>query len=68
VGESSKTAVVVEAPDQLGLFGAICAWFAGEGHSIDSVHADIDGDGVARDTFVVDGEPESQRMARDLSN
>jgi hypothetical protein len=68
MGAVAKTAVVVEAPDQLGLFGAICAWFADGGHSIDTVHADVGENGSARDVFMVDGDPDAQRLARDLSH
>lgn len=66
-GESDDRSLVrVRARDQLGLFAAICRWFASHELSIESVHATTRG-GIAVDTFVVDGRCDGDELARHLS-
>jgi predicted amino acid-binding ACT domain protein len=58
--------VRVTARDQLGLFSAICRWFAAHQTSIEAVHASTS-DGVATDTFVVLGPCDDGALAKHLS-
>jgi pimeloyl-ACP methyl ester carboxylesterase/glycine cleavage system regulatory protein len=66
-GDDTGHALVrVTAKDQLGLLWAICRWFADHDVSIESLHASTT-DGVAADTFVVDGECDAVALAAHLS-
>jgi UTP:GlnB (protein PII) uridylyltransferase len=66
-GDASHQSLVrVTAKDQIGLLWAICRWFADHGVSITSVHASTD-EGVASDTFVVDGDCDADALATHLS-
>lgn len=58
--------VHVAAPDRLGLLAAISAWLDGEGCNIVVARAEPFGDLVV-DRFLVDGEPDGQRLAAHLS-
>lgn len=60
------TIVRVTAPDDVGLLSAICRWFADEGRSIEAAGI-ATADGVASDVFVVDGDCDTDRLARHLS-
>ena len=64
--DSGRSLVRVTARDQLGLFSAICRWFAADSTSIEAVHASTSG-GVATDTFVVLGTCDGGALARHLS-
>ncbi len=61
-----KSIVRVTAPDRLGLLSAVCRWFADQGVSIEA--ADIaTADGTANDVFLVDGDCDTELLARHLS-
>lgn len=63
---TGRAFVTVAAPDRVGLLLAICRWFADHGVSIESMSASTEA-GVARDTFIVIGECDSDELARHLS-
>jgi pimeloyl-ACP methyl ester carboxylesterase len=63
---TNRSLVRVSAPDQLGLFWAVCEWFANNHVSIESVHATTI-DGVAEDTFVVTGDCDADELTAHLS-
>ncbi|MCU1501760.1 MAG: Alpha/beta hydrolase fold, partial [Ilumatobacteraceae bacterium] len=66
-GEGIDTSIVrVTAPDRIGLLSAICRWFADHGVSIEA--ADISTvDGNVNDVFLIDGECDTDLLARHLS-
>ena len=63
---ADRSLVRIGAPDQLGLFWAICRWFADHDVSIESVHATTV-DGTAEDTFVVTGPCDADDLGAHLS-
>jgi pimeloyl-ACP methyl ester carboxylesterase/predicted amino acid-binding ACT domain protein len=66
-GDATGRALVqVTAKDQVGLLWAICRWFADNDVSIETVHAATE-DGVARDTFLVDGAIDADALRAQLS-
>ena len=66
-GAGPGTSIVrVTAPDNVGLLSAICRWFAD--HRISITAAGIATvDGVATDVFLVDGDCDTEQLARHLS-
>jgi predicted amino acid-binding ACT domain protein len=63
---NNRSLVRVGAPDQLGLFWAVCDWFASHHVSIESVHATTV-DGIAEDTFVITGDCDAAELTAHLS-
>jgi pimeloyl-ACP methyl ester carboxylesterase/predicted amino acid-binding ACT domain protein len=62
-----RSLVRVTAKDQVGLLWAICRWFADHDISIEAVHASTE-QGVASDTFVVQGKVDADALAAHLSS
>ncbi len=52
--DSGRVLITVEAPDRVGLLGAVARWFESQGANVEAYHATSEA-GRARDTFLVVG-------------
>jgi UTP:GlnB (protein PII) uridylyltransferase len=64
--EGDRVVVSVRAPDRLGLLWAIASWFEDHGCNIEVANIDAE-DGMAVDTFVIEGRMDADGLATHLA-